>query len=80
MKSVMLIFLLALAAFSQSAPATRSDFPFTASEMYTEGSAMHLHGGVTITVPLGTIRAEDAVVDLKANTVTIHGDSRIDLH
>jgi hypothetical protein len=48
--------------------------------MYAEGSAIHLHGAVTITMPLGTIRAEDAVVDLKANTVTIRGDSRIDLH
>jgi hypothetical protein len=81
MKSVVLIFFLALAAFSQSAPvASRNDYPFQANEMYVEGPATHLHGSVIITMPFGTVRAEDAVVDLKANTVTIRGDSRIELH
>jgi hypothetical protein len=81
MKSVILIFLVALAAFSQSAPvAAHNDVPYTATDMYLEGSAVHLHGAVTLTLPFGTVRAEDAVVDLKANTVTIRGDLRIDLH
>ena len=80
MKSIILVIFLAVAGFSQGPPlATVNNFPFTAAEAYAQGSAMHLHGGVAITVPFGIIRAEDAVVDMTANTVTIHGDSRIDL-
>jgi len=78
MKNLLLVFLVALAAFSQTAPVALRDFPFTADETHLDGSAIHLHGNVTFTIPtIGVIQADDVVYDAIANSVTIHGDSHI---
>jgi hypothetical protein len=77
MKSLLLVFWLALAAFSQSAPVALRDFPFTADESRLDASgAYHLHGNVALTIPtIGVIQADDLVYDTHANSIAIHGDS-----
>lgn len=79
MKSLLLVFLVALAAFSQSAPVALRDFPWTADETRLDASgAFHLHGNVTFTIStIGVIQADDLVYDANANSVAIHGDSHI---
>jgi hypothetical protein len=79
MKSLVLVLLAALAAFSQSAPVGLRDFPFTADETRLDASGVfHLHGNVAFTIStIGVIRADDIVYDANANSIAIHGDSHI---
>jgi hypothetical protein len=79
MKSLVLVLLASLAAFSQSAPVALRDFPFTADETRLDASgAFHLHGNVVFTIPtIGVIQADDVVYDANANSIAIHGDSHI---